>query len=261
MKRIGIAMKPVDDLGRFSEYGEEYELGNEAAGIIGMRSVKVDPKKSLNFKITDYKKGIRAARNLFTRETLKGGPITAENVANAYINSNRALYGINREMYKDIEAAKILGTSDDDIAEAMFRRGERRAYGYLSEGMFRPFRVSQQVVNLFQEQADKLGVPNAFEMASDIIAEIQEALSNVTLKWDAFPELINPFRNIPQPNLGPVQNTTALPPLPNPNLATGTQFGGNVLTGVNEADRFAALFPGDELGKLAANKRTTPRTV
>jgi len=47
----------------------------------------------------------------------------------------------------------------------------------------------------------------------------------------------------------------------NPNLATGTQFGGNVLTGVNEADRFAALFPGDELGKLAANKRTTPRTV
>ena len=261
MKRIGIAMKPVDDLGRFSEYGEEYELGNEAAGIIGMRSVKVDPKKSLNFKITDYKKGIRAARNLFTRETLKGGPITAENVADAYINSNRALYGINREMYKDIEAAKILGTSDDDIAEAMFRRGERRAYGYLSEGMFRPFRVSQQVVNLFQEQADKLGVPNAFEMASDIIAEIQEALSNVTLKWDAFPELINPFRNIPQPNLGPVQNTTALPPLPNPNLATGTQFGGNVLTGVNEADRFAALFPGDELGKLAANKRTTPRTV
>ena len=261
MKRIGIAMKPVDDLGRFSEYGEEYELGNEAAGIIGMRSVKVDPKKSLNFKITDYKKGIRAARNLFTRETLKGGPITAENVADAYINSNRALYGINREMYKDIEAAKILGTSDDDIAESMFRRGERRAYGYLSEGMFRPFRVSQQVVNLFQEQADKLGVPNAFEMASDIIAEIQEALSNVTLKWDAFPELINPFRNIPQPNLGPVQNTTALPPLPNPNLATGTQFGGNVLTGVNEADRFAALFPGDELGKLAANKRTTPRTV
>ena len=56
-------------------------------------------------------------------------------------------------------------------------------------------------------------------------------------------------------------NTQPLPPLPNPNLATGTQFGGNVLTGVNEADRFAALFPGDELGKLAANKRTTPRTI
>ena len=254
MKRIGIAMKPVDDLGRFSEYGEEYELGNEAAGIIGMRSVKVDPKKSLNFKITDYKKGIRAARNLFTRETLKGGPITAENVADAYINSNRALYGINREMYKDIEAAKILGTSDDDIAESMFRRGERRAYGYLSEGMFRPFRVSQQVVNLFQEQADKLGVPNAFEMASDIIAEIQEALSNVTLKWDAFPELINPFRNIPQPNLGPVQNTTALPPLPNPNLATGTQFGGNVTTNVDQASQYANLWPQDSYGQINKNR-------
>ena len=58
-----------------------------------------------------------------------------------------------------------------------------------------------------------------------------------------------------------IMNTQPLPPLPNPNLATGTQFGGNVLTGVNEADRFAALFPGDELGKLAANKKQPTRTI
>ena len=253
MKRIGISMRPIDDVGRFSEYGEEYEFGNEAAGIIGMRAVKVDPKKSLNFKITDFKKGIRASRNLFTRQTLKGGPLTAETVADAYINANRALYGINREMYKDVEAAKILGTSEDDIAEAMWKRGERTNYNYLSEGEFRPFRVSRDVRMLFQEQADKLGLPNAFEAAGDALDLIQEILSGVSLKWDAWPNLINPFRDLPKPNINAVTNQ--LPPLPNPALNTGTQFG-NVNTNVSPADQYAALWPADTLGKLAAKNPT-----
>jgi len=253
MKRIGISMRPIDDVGRFSEYGEEYEFGNEAAGIIGMRAVKVDPKKSLNFKITDFKKGIRASRNLFTRQTLKGGPLSAETVADAYINANRALYGINREMYKDVEAAKILGTSEDDIAEAMWKRGERTNYNYLSEGEFRPFRVSRDVRMLFQEQADKLGLPNAFEAAGDALDLIQEILSGVSLKWDAWPNLINPFRDLPKPNINAVTNQ--LPPLPNPALNTGTQFG-NVNTNVSPADQYAALWPADTLGKLAAKKPT-----
>ena len=40
-----------------------------------------------------------------------------------------ALYRVNREMYKDIDAAKILGTDEDKIAENMQDRGERRAFG------------------------------------------------------------------------------------------------------------------------------------
>jgi hypothetical protein len=41
-----------------------------------MRTVKVNPDKSLGYKITDYKRGIRDSRNLFTAATTKGGPIT-----------------------------------------------------------------------------------------------------------------------------------------------------------------------------------------
>ena len=47
-----------------------------------------------------------------------------------------------------------------------------------------------------------------------------------------------------------------LPPLPDPTLNTGLQFG-NVNTNVNAADQYAALFPGDETGKLIKQRQTT----
>ena len=115
--RLGLAIRPIDDLGRFDERGNQYELGNELLGIAGMRRVDVDPSKSLNYKITNYKDGIRNARNIFTRRTLKGGVVTPEEVVDAYIDANKALYEINRRMYLDVDAAKILGMSEDSIAE------------------------------------------------------------------------------------------------------------------------------------------------
>ena len=259
MKRIGLSMRPIDDKGRFDKYGREYELGNQLQGIVGMRSVKIDPEKSLGYKITDFKKGIRASRNLFTRATLKGGPITAENVTDAYLTANEALYRVNREMYKDLDAAKVLGTSEDTLAETMQNRGERKSFNALNEGIFRPLRISRDVKQLFELKAQKLGIPNAFEAAGDALDLIRELLSEVTLRWDAWPNLINPFRNIPKPNLGSIVNNQ-LPPLPNPALNTGIQFG-NVNTNVNAADQYAALFPGDETGKLIKQRQTTNQNI
>jgi hypothetical protein len=37
LERLGISMFPVDSQGRFDERGNEYEFGNEAAGIFGLR--------------------------------------------------------------------------------------------------------------------------------------------------------------------------------------------------------------------------------
>ena len=46
-------------IGRFDQRGNQYELGNELLGIAGLRRVDVDPSKSLNYKITEFKDGIR----------------------------------------------------------------------------------------------------------------------------------------------------------------------------------------------------------
>ena len=92
LKRIGLSIKPDDDLGRFDARGREYEFGNELAGIIGARAVEIDPANSIKYKVADYSRGTRNSKALFTRTMLKGGPVTPEEIFDAYINANRALY-------------------------------------------------------------------------------------------------------------------------------------------------------------------------
>ena len=197
LKRLGLSsvakVAPDSDL-RFDQRGNEYELGNELAGIAGLRRVEVDPSKSFNYKITDYKKGIRNSRTLFTAATLKGGPVTPEAIIDAYINSNRALYNVNREMYKDMQAAKILGMSEDSLDENMVNRGERRAFNSLIEGEFRPLTISREVQDLFDIKATEIGVANPFDQAADIIDRITEQLETVPLYGDLFPDIVNPFK-------------------------------------------------------------------
>ncbi len=223
--RLGLAIRPIDSLGRYDDRGNEYELGNELLGIAGMRRVKVDPSKSFNYKITNYKDGIRNARNLFTRETLKGGVVTPEQIVDAYLNANRALYEINRRMYLDIDAAKILGMGEDSIAENMIGRGERKAFSFLNEGLFRPYSVSRDVAELFETRAQEIGAPNAFEQAIDVMERIREILAETSLRGDLFPNIENPFSNLPEPTLGPAASLPGLPPMPNASLVNNAQFG------------------------------------
>jgi hypothetical protein len=223
--RLGLAIRPIDSLGKYDDRGNEYELGNELLGIAGMRRVKVDPRKSLNYKITNFKDGIRNARNLFTKETLKGGVVTPEQIVDAYINSNRALYEINRRMFLDIDAAKILGMDEDAIAQNMVNRGERKNFNFLNEGIFRPYTPSRDVAELFDIRAREIGAPNAFEQAAGVIDRIREILSETSLRGDVFPNIENPFSNLPEPTLGPVSSLPGLPPLPNPGLVNNAQFG------------------------------------
>ena len=51
----------------------------------------------MNFKVADFQKGVRDSRSLFTRVALKGGPIEPREIVDAYINANRALFGVKKE--------------------------------------------------------------------------------------------------------------------------------------------------------------------
>ena len=193
LERLGISMVPEDSKFASDERGNQYEFGNEALGILGMRRVDVDPKKSFNYKVTDYKKGVRNSRNLFTAATLKGGNISPSEIVDAYINANRALYNVNRELYQDINAAKTLGMSTDAIAERMDGRGEGRAFDSLIEGEFRPLSISKDLQEIFEIKASELGVSNPFERAEGVIDSIAEQLARASLRGDLFPEIENPL--------------------------------------------------------------------
>jgi len=174
--------------------------------MVGLRNVKVQPEKGINYKITDYKSGIRDARSLFTTATTKGGPITPEEIFDAYINSNRALYQVNREMYKDIQAAEILGMNKSKIEDVMVNRGERNSYRAFEENRFRPLEISKPVRDLFEINARELGIVNPFDVTYNEIEKLQNLLNRISLDGDFLPEIENPFSNLPEPTLGPAGN-------------------------------------------------------
>ena len=262
MQRIGLAIKPVDSLGRFDERGNQYDLGNELAGIAGLRRVDVDPQKSFNYKITDYKKGVRNSRNLFTSATLKGGPVTPEAIVDAYINANRALYKTNREMYLDMEAAKILGMNEDSLAERMINRGEKKAFNFINEGEFRPLSISKDVKSIFEIKASELGVANPFEQAEDTIDRIRDVLFDTNLTGDLFPDIKNPLSSELLPDLVGQANQLLNNNPATAAMATAPGFVGEQNTNIDavkEAQTFASLYPGDTLGNLYNQKKTNKK--
>ena len=210
LKRIGLSLKPDDDLGRFDKRGKEYEFGNELAGIIGARAVEIDPANAIKYKVADYARGTRNSKALFTRTMLKGGPVTPEEIFDAYINANRALYKVQKTMSDDIQAAQTLGLSEDQLYTEVADRIGGPNFGYLSEGVFRPMKISSGSLVGFQEIADQLGIVNPIEYVIDSIEELRASLSEYSLTNENIPDITNPFKNLPKPDLGPVSQ---LPPV------------------------------------------------
>ena len=223
LERLGISMLPVDAKGSFDERGNQYEFGNEALGIAGLRRVDVDPEKSFNYKITDYKTGVRDSRNLFTAATLKGGIVSPKDIVDAYINANRALYNVNRSLYEDIKAAQILGTSEDFLYDRMENRGEKKAFNAIIEGEFRPLSISDDLKELFSIRAEELNVTDPYDAAADIIDQVKDQLENITLGGDLFPDIQNPLDTSLVQGISDVVANATLP-----NINTGFIGQGNV---------------------------------
>ena len=257
--RLGLAMVPVDSEGKFDDRGNEYELGNELAGIAGLRRVEVDPAKSIRYKINQYQKGIRDSRQLFTSATLRGGPVTPEDIVDAYINANRATFNVNRELFKDVEAARLLGMNEGALEESMEARGAGKAYDFIGAGEFRPFTPSRNIEELFEDLAIKLGIPNPYDAAEDTIDRIQDILETIPLAGE-FPLIPNPLKTSPLPSLPGLGQTAGLPPVVgaatvNQTFANNARFGNiNPVSGLTLSEEIYL----DPLGKAyRRNQRQT----
>jgi hypothetical protein len=66
MQRLGIAMQDKP-----GPRGEQFDVSDEVAGFYGLRPIKIDPVKSLNYKINDFKGSLRRTSSLFTADLLK----------------------------------------------------------------------------------------------------------------------------------------------------------------------------------------------
>jgi hypothetical protein len=166
-----------------SKRGEFFELPDELLGFAGYRAVKVDPVRSMGFKIADYQRGVRESRGLFTggaESVLKGGPKTARDVIERFIAANKAKFNTDKEMLKNIRAAEILDTDMDAIRTEFSERGLGNVYNRLDNDIFKPYFPSENIQREFRQIAENIDMENPFEEARDVLLDIQDDLRDLS---------------------------------------------------------------------------------
>ncbi len=253
LERLNLSIKPIDDLGRIDERGKQYELGNEALGVIGFRAQEIDPNKSIKYKIAQYNRDARESKSLFTQEVLKGGVTTPKQIVDAYINANRALFETEKVLYKDIEDAKTLNANETELAQSLIKGVGKKTYGKVSNGIFTPVNISKNVIKGFQQITNEIrevdpNFKNPLYDSFGTIANIRGQLFNVGLEEDEFlPEIDNPFDTPPIPDV--IQGVLGqLPPVVSgatPSVVNANARYGSIPTiaGQTNPEEFNKVFP------------------
>ena len=174
-QRIGQASFGIPD-----KRGEVLDIGPELAGLMGFRPIKIDPLDAMNFKIANYQTGIRNARREFTGGffgLLKGGSIDENDVVNRYLKSNKARFEVQREMFRDLEAAQELGNTSNQLRKVFKERQlSGKTFRNLNRGKFEPYFPSRDIIKKFKEIASNLGEGNAYLAARSDLRTIKKDL-------------------------------------------------------------------------------------
>ncbi len=187
-KRIGLSVTENPD-----KYGREFEFGDELAGVLGFRTVKVNPVNSMKFKIADFRTGINNSRREFTSPLLRGGAVSPEDIVDRYQVANRQLYKVQREMTKDYYAALTLGATPTQIDREFDDRVSKVQLRALKAGRFKPFIPSENIKAAFAENARAIGSANPYAAASSEINRLAREYGKVNYLTDRFPLFDNPF--------------------------------------------------------------------
>ena len=241
LKRLDKSIESVDVLtkGKFDEYGQTFEFGDEFQGLFGFREVKVNPERGLQFKVANYQRGVRESRSLFTREALRGGPIEPRDVVDAYLNANRALFGVRKEFQKDLEAADILNISSNAYRSATGRLSNIDVNSVRND-IFRPITLSDEVRKAFAENAARIGVTNPLIDALPVISQLSADMRTVSLSEPAFPLFENPLFPITQDT--PVTPTSLNLPSIDANIVNNPNAAGS-FSNLTTAQKLSILFP------------------
>ena len=209
-KRLDLAVEGVDIVqkGKYDKYGRTYELGDELLGFAGARAVKVDPLRSMKFKIAEYRTGVNNARREFTTPLLRGGPIDPADIVDRYAVANQALYNVNKELFDDYYAARTLGTKSSAIDGQFADRVSTKQLNAIKTGRFKPFIPSENIIKAFGQNAREIGERNPYRIAERQINRMAQKYNNLPLYDTTFPVFENPF-NLPSAPLPPEATNVA----------------------------------------------------
>jgi hypothetical protein len=139
--------------------GTQYEIPDELLGLVGFRKTPIDLKKTLDFKITEFKDIERDERALIYNGTFTGDPIDDENkIIRQFIFANKQRLETFNKMRRFYDAVKVLGMRDDVIAEEFADRKVKSLYGFIENNEFKPFKVGRDIIQAYAKKAEEQGI-------------------------------------------------------------------------------------------------------
>jgi hypothetical protein len=160
---------------------ELYEIPYEIAGIFGFRGIKVNPEKSMAFKLFEYQRAVSDSRRLFTGEIDVTEMRTPSDVIRRFFIANKQTFNARKKMLNTIQNAETIGLNQDKIYEIFEKRGLRSEYLNLTDGYFKPFVPSDRLQEVFEENARRAGVPNVYIQAESTLDAIRDAMEGLNL--------------------------------------------------------------------------------
>lgn len=217
--------------GEPGERGEKYEINDEVAGFYGLRQIKLEPLKKMDFKLNEYQKAVADARKIFTVPAQKGGVEYGDDFIEKFYYANRKKYEAMSNLKITNEMAEILNVNKNQLAKVYNDRNLLKDYKYLESDKFKPYSISkplrQKTEEIYKElstEFDNIEIPRTLsnETLNSLSRMINE-MSRVPLGENLGNYInINDYLNGDRPSLlgprseGPV-NVQPLPPQPQPN--------------------------------------------
>ena len=126
-----------------------------------------------------------------------------------------------------MDAARTLGITDEKYDQALDRVSQVEQDA-IDDGEFRPYTLSDKVEEAFQTHADEMGAANPLDAAYDIISDLENQFSDLSLD-ELFPDIQNPLTPSIM-DMGPIPGLNTGTPLnlPNVNPNVLTPQGGNI---------------------------------
>ena len=209
--------------GKTDSYGRTFNFADEIKSLGGFRVQNVDPERGMIYKSTNFGKNLKGAENLFTSPLLRGGRVSPEKILNTYKYSELRRFEVLKEMYRDIEAARTLGMSNNQIKAKVKRRGiSEKVFKDLMRGQYNPKKPSNFFTSRIAQINNNLNidtgedVPNPYIEARPFLNEIRRQNIRVDLltgelnipDFDEPEEAVDPLGTIQTPPL----NTSPVSP-------------------------------------------------
>jgi hypothetical protein len=181
----------LSGFGQKDQYNRGYKFLNESSGLLGFRIQNPFVEDGINFKISDNKRAVADSKRLFTSVAYKPNATSAE-IIDAYNKANDAKKRNDQALFKQIQAARILGVGDRQIKKIIGERYSATESRKLLRNQFTPIKVSDFAFQTMKKNSMTRDGSDISRVVRRITNDIYRGQSRTTL----FDNPSNLFDNI-----------------------------------------------------------------